>query len=91
LLFAMSDTCPWCHKMSATTFSDETVVKLVNEHYYPVILHVNQDEASADKYQLDGVPTMIFFDLNGKIINSFSGYEDPQEMTRHLTGALPSH
>jgi thioredoxin-related protein len=91
LLFAMSETCHWCHKMSSTTFKDSTVVKLVNENYYPVILEVNQNEVAANKYKLDGVPTMIFFDLSGKIINIYAGYEEPQTMIRHLTASLPSN
>jgi thioredoxin-related protein len=88
MLFAMSDNCQWCHKMQATTFSDDTVIKLVNDNFYPVILRVNQNEAAAEKYKLQGVPTLIFFDQGGKIIDTLSGYRQPEEITRNLTNLV---
>lgn len=31
-----TEWCGWCKKMEATTFSDPTIAKILNEDYYPV-------------------------------------------------------
>jgi thioredoxin-related protein len=34
-----TDWCGWCKRMEATTFSDSEIIKLMNEHFYPVKLN----------------------------------------------------
>jgi thioredoxin-related protein len=33
-----TDWCGWCKRMDATTFSDPTIIKMMNDHFYPVKL-----------------------------------------------------
>jgi thioredoxin-related protein len=40
-----TDWCGWCKRMDATTFSDQEVVRSLNEHFYPVKLNA---EGKAD-------------------------------------------
>jgi thioredoxin-related protein len=90
MLFAMSDTCPWCEKMESTTFQSSAIIKMVNENFYPVILHVNKNYAEAKKLKLSGVPTIIFFNDDGKVKNKYSGYKDPEVMMQNLTENIPA-
>jgi len=39
-----TDWCGWCKRMDATTFQDPTVMKYLNEHFYPVKLNAEQKE-----------------------------------------------
>lgn len=42
LIDVYTDWCGWCKRMDATTFSDPTLVKYVNENYYAVKLDAEQ-------------------------------------------------
>ena len=35
--------------------------KMINENFYPVILHADQDPVATAKYQLQGVPVVFIF------------------------------
>ncbi len=90
MIFAMSDTCHWCQKMSATTMNDKKVVNYISEHFYAVKLHANQDIATARKFGLQGVPTILILDSSGKVIKMFAGYNDADQLLAQLmdiTGA----
>jgi thioredoxin-related protein len=39
-----TDWCGWCKRMDATTFSDPGIIKLMNEHFYPVKLNAEGKE-----------------------------------------------
>ena len=38
LLFFYRENCEYCEKMKTQTFSDPSVVKLINDHFFPVML-----------------------------------------------------
>jgi thioredoxin-related protein len=39
-----TDWCGWCKRMDATTFSDPSIVSMLNEHFYPVKLDAEGKE-----------------------------------------------
>lgn len=39
-----TDWCVWCKKMDNQTFTDEHIVKYINENYYPVKFNAHQKE-----------------------------------------------
>ena len=39
-----TDWCGWCKRMDATTFSDPTVIEILNKHFYPVKLNAEGKE-----------------------------------------------
>lgn len=83
-IFGMFDSCRWCHKMQTTTFTDETLVKLINSKYVPVKLHVDVDIVTADRYQIIGVPTILILNSNGGVVSKMEGYKTADEMISEL-------
>lgn len=90
ILFAMASTCHFCQQMSKTTFKNSMVIQMINENYYPVILQADNNSETADKYGIDVVPTIIFFDVDGNVRKSYSGYIDNAAMMQHLKEMLPN-
>lgn len=84
LVFGMYDSCPWCHKMQATTFRDNTLINLINSKYVPVKLHADIDTDTADKYQIIGVPTILILNSNGGVVSRTQGYQTADEMISAL-------
>jgi len=44
-----TDWCGWCKRMDKSTFEDPTVVKYMNEHFYPVKLDAEQKDVISYK------------------------------------------
>lgn len=74
LMVSTSNFCEWCKKMDSTTFSDPTVIALINEHFIPVILNVDDNSDIADRYKINDLPTTIIFDSNGNQKQFIGGY-----------------
>lgn len=47
-----TDWCGWCKRMDATTFSDKTVAKTINDNFYAVKLDAEQREGITFKGKL---------------------------------------
>jgi len=60
-----TDWCHYCKLMDQNTFSDPTVAKYLNEHYYPV------------KFNAEGKDTITFADR--KFVNQNTGNRSPHE------------
>jgi len=79
-----ADWCFPCHIMDETTFSDDRVVaELKRFERIKVDLTFDSDEKEvlAQKYEIRGVPTYLFFDSEGRFLNekTLSGAVDADE------------
>lgn len=84
LIFVMSDTCHWCQQMSATTLKDQRVVSMFNNHFYPVILHANRNVEAFNQLGLQGVPTILILNNDGKVRKMIAGYKDVDQLMSQL-------
>jgi thiol:disulfide interchange protein len=71
-----TDWCGWCKKMDQTIYTDPKVIALSNKH---VFLKLNAEDGGqgqrfASRMDVDGYPTTIILDENGRSINSIAGY-----------------
>jgi thioredoxin-like negative regulator of GroEL len=58
-----AEWCGWCKKLDRETYTDESVIRFVNEHLVPVKLAVDKSEAHkkfSKAFGVDGLPTMLF-------------------------------
>lgn len=90
-----TDNCLYCRKLESVTFRDPAVVKLVKEHYVALHLHVGAGGAKeaaglAQTLGVQGFPTLIFADPNGKVISRQDGFMEPAEFTRTAQLVLAS-
>jgi thiol:disulfide interchange protein len=96
--FTGSDWCPPCIAMRKNVFSKEEFVTAASKKFILVELDFpNGDEAlkkknepMAKKYNIEGFPTVILFDSEGKEFTRFfaSEYPDVDGFLKHLDAAL---
>lgn len=70
-----ADWCGWCKKLDKDTYTDPEVIRL-SAQFICVKVDADKDSASSGKYKVKGLPTIIFMDSAGRIINEISGYRD---------------
>jgi thiol:disulfide interchange protein DsbD len=87
-----ADWCPDCKALDKNTFSDLSVIKLLNNFN---LLRGNLTDAKAEDNELAksfdilGPPRILFFDENGKLMDvTFVGYVGPVEFSQTLQKIL---
>lgn len=98
LEFTGSDWCPPCKMMNKKVFSKEEFVSRASEKF--VLVHLDFPKGDpelkkknmpyAEKYGIEGYPTVILLDKEGKEFNRFfaSQYPDVDKFLAHLDQAL---
>ena len=71
--------CHWCHVMDKTTYSDPTVISLVNALYIPIRVDTDQRPDVQARYLLGGWPTTAFLTPQGDILTGYT-YVPPEEL-----------
>ena len=85
--FTGSDWCGWCMKMDKEVFSDPefksyaadnlVLVELDFPHQKFIAFNTKkQNEALAKQYGVEGYPTMVLLDSEGKTVKVFGGYQE---------------
>jgi thioredoxin-related protein len=85
-LFFEMDECPFCERMKTTILNQPAVQDYYREHFllYPVDVNGDteitdfQGKAMAEKafafgHRVRATPTMLFFDLDGKLVARYTG------------------
>lgn len=98
LEFTGSDWCPPCIMMGKKVFSKPEFVKAASKDF--VLVHLDfpkgdkelaeKNKPYADKYEIEGYPTVILLDGEGKEFTRFfaSQYPDVDKFLAHLKGSL---
>jgi thiol:disulfide interchange protein len=98
LEFTGSDWCPPCKMMAKKVFSKEEFVTAASKDF--VLVHLDfpkgdkelaeKNKPYAEKYEIEGYPTIILLDGDGKEFSRFfaSKYPDIEPFLAHLKEAL---
>lgn len=98
LEFTGSDWCPPCMMMSKKVFSKEEFQKAASKNY--ILVHLDypkgdpelkkKNEPLLQKYKVEGYPTIILLDSNGKEFSRFFAMEHPtvEGFVEHLETTL---
>jgi thioredoxin-related protein len=84
ILLGKSASCHWCEKMALNTFSNSTIIKLINKSYTPVVIDINKNRDVFIQYKIFKLPTTIIFDTNGNVIKTATGYIKADRMIQIL-------
>lgn len=88
LVDVYTDWCGWCKKLDREVFGDARVSEAARGL---IAVRVNAEkggETVAQRYDVQGYPTVLFLDGSGKIVKRIDGYVDATEMLR-IISALP--
>jgi len=77
-IYARSQVCEWCKKFEAETFTNETVIKTLNENFILLSIDVYDQRSESIDLRVRGTPTEIFLDENGIEIKRIPGYTETQ-------------
>ena len=82
-----SDRCGWCRVLDQKTYSDPGVQELAGR-FIPVKVDVGEDPMLSQQYSVMGLPTIIFMDSEGKVINKVIGFRDAEPFRAEMQKAL---
>ncbi len=78
--------CHWCHVMDETTYSDETIINLINEKFIPVRVDADMRPDIDSLYNQGGWPSTAILTPEGEVIDG-GNYFPPDEMKERLDRA----
>ncbi len=84
-----ADWCVWCKKLESTTLRDNAVKTVLRDQVIPVSLNVDSDGRElSNEYRVDGLPTILVLDGNGREIGRIPGYMAPTGFLEQVEGFL---
>ena len=87
-VYARSEVCGWCKKFEAETFTNETVIRTLNENFILVSIDVNNQRTETVNFRVRGTPAEIFLDQNGTEIKRIPGYTDTQTFLNTINNII---
>ncbi len=79
--------CHWCHVMDETTYSDETVIGLLNEQFIPVRVDADMRPDIDSLYNQGGWPSTVILTPEGEVLDG-GNYIPPGDMKERLDRAF---
>lgn len=81
-----ADWCVWCHKLDQEAYVNPKFVQYMKGF---VALKLNSEDNGegsrlAEKYEIDGLPSMLVLDANGNLLNKLSGYMQAEEIIQEV-------
>lgn len=74
--------------MSATTFSNPEVKRLIAEHFLFLELNVDKEKEAAAWFRGEGIPDTCILGLDGKLLDRVVGFEEPAAFAARLKKAV---
>ena len=78
--------CHWCHVMDETTYSDEEVIRLINDRFIPVRVDADMRPDIDSLYNQGGWPSTVILTPEGVVVDG-GNYLPPAEMKERLQQA----
>lgn len=80
-----ADWCVWCKRLESTTLRDAKVASVLQNRVVPLSLDVDGDgKELSNKYQVDGLPTIIVLDADGRELGRIPGYMPPDSFLERV-------
>jgi uncharacterized protein len=75
--------CHWCHVMDETSYSDEAVIRTIDDAFVPVRVDNDERPDVNARYNMGGWPTTAFLAPDGSLLTGAT-YMPPEHMRRAL-------
>jgi uncharacterized protein YyaL (SSP411 family) len=79
--------CHWCHRMDEVAFSDESIIRLLNEDFIPIRVDGDRYPHVQDRYIAGGWPTNAFLTPTGEVLWAAT-YTEPEQLRGAAQGVL---
>ena len=88
MLMFTADWCGPCQAMKATVLSHPAVLNRLERqcrfHTVDLTVWTGPSAATAKHYRVEGIPTLMFVDGNGRELSRYHGPRDPQSFARWI-------
>lgn len=81
--------CPPCIAMKHEVWPDAEVGRLIEAGVVPVMIDVDRDPRTADRFDVTGIPTILLLDAEGRVLEQ-AGYLPRSGMLRLLRELPPA-
>lgn len=85
-IYFRSDSCGWCKKFEEETFTNQSVIKTLNEKFILVTIDVYDQKNETRNFRVRGTPTMVFIDPNDREIKRIPGYVETDIFLNTING-----
>ena len=85
-VYVRSEYCGWCKKFEEETFTNESVIKTLNENFILVSIDTDKQKNETRNFRVRGTPTEIFLDPGGTEIKRIPGYTDTETFLNTING-----
>lgn len=80
VLLSISATwCGWCHAMDEETYSDDRVIRRINDGFVPIRVDSDRRPDIDSRYNMGGWPTTVFLTPDARLITGAT-YVPPDSM-----------
>jgi len=77
-----AEWCGFCKKLDRETFADAAVIRLVTESFVAVKVDTDKEPDLAKKYEIQGLPTLIFLSPGGEVLERLEGFRPPENFLK---------
>lgn len=77
--------CGWCTKLKDEVFSTDEFKKTAGEKLVLVAIDADKNRELVDKYKVEGFPTILFLDTDGREVNRIVGFRDLQGFLEEIS------
>lgn len=82
-----ADWCYWCKRLDSDVYTNSEVIKL-SKDFVCVKVDTDKYPAEAKRYKVSGLPTIIFFNPEGEIIERIIGYRNSKDFINKMSEVL---
>lgn len=86
MILFYTDWCGWCRKLNAEVFPDPQVQGSA-AGFVCIKVNCEKDQKTAEKYKINGFPTVVFASSRGEELSRIDGFADKATMISYLKGA----
>ncbi len=79
-----ADWCGPCQELKRTLWSDSDVAAMLNDHFTPVRIDIDQQGSVAEHYRVRGIPALAVLDDDGGALRYREGAIGKEEFLRWL-------
>ncbi|MFH1258929.1 MAG: thioredoxin family protein [Elusimicrobiota bacterium] len=79
-----TDWCGWCKKLDRDVYTDARIIKL-SEGFVCVKVDAEKYPADAQKYGVNGYPTIVFLKPDGTALDKIAGYAGAKEFGEFMS------
>ncbi|HPD17903.1 MAG TPA: thioredoxin fold domain-containing protein [Planctomycetota bacterium] len=83
-----TDWCGWCKRLDADVFSTAQVKAMLAKDLVGIKLNPEKDRKNGEKFKVEGFPTVVFTDPDGKELHRVVGYLPPAKFVAEMKKAI---